>query len=117
MTKILVVDDDPSIRRMIVRILGSTHDVLSAETGREALELHKAHKPEIVVTDIIMPDMEGIETIVELRNIDPGLRIIAMSGAPPIGKRSLLDFAKSLGADAVLKKPFRAAELLALIET
>lgn len=80
--------------------------VVTAADGHEALALAKLMHFDLVITDLIMPGMEGIETIMELRALAPEIKIIAISGGPPGGRGDSLSLAHSLGASAVLKKPF-----------
>src|SRR3954447_13159897 len=113
MALVLVIDDDPGMRTMIERVVRTArHEVITASDGNQGLALCLARKPDIVITDIIMPDREGIETIREMRAAQPGLRIIAVSGAPTLNGVSFLEIAKQFGADAALQKPFRAADLV-----
>ena len=120
--KILIIDDDPGMRRTISRILASAgHEVIEAPDGLEGVDLFRRNHPDIVVTDIIMPNKEGIETIRDLRQEQPSTLILAISGGTtnPAGSRVPLDYlslAKALGADGVLAKPFRAADLLQEID-
>lgn len=117
MPKILVIDDDASMRRMVERILvNAGHQVVEAANGVQGMRLFLTETPDIVVTDIIMPDQEGIQTIREMRAAGSKAGIIAMSGGG-VGDGSLyLALAGELGADAVLSKPFRPTELVELIE-
>ncbi|MBD3276765.1 MAG: response regulator, partial [Candidatus Aegiribacteria sp.] len=81
MAKILVIDDDEMIRKMLVTAFQSDdYEVIQASDGRTGLREFRSGDVDVVITDIIMPDMEGIETIRELRKIDPEARIIAFSG-------------------------------------
>jgi len=119
--KILIIDDDPSMRRTVSRILARAgHEVIEAPDGLEGVELFRRNHPDIVVTDIVMPKKEGIETILELRRENPLTLILAISGGATLlgGSAPLdyLDLAKGLGADAVLAKPFRAPDLLQEID-
>ena len=122
MAKILIIDDDISMRRTVSRILASAgHEVVEAQDGLEGVKLFRANRPDIVVTDIIMPNKEGIETILDLRGENSSTLILAISGGAtnPLGSRVPLDYlglAKGLGADGVLAKPFRAADLLQEID-
>jgi len=111
MATILVIDDDASMRRTLVRILGPEHNVIEAQDGSVGLALFATHAPELVITDIVMPKKEGIETILELRRRAPGLRIIAISGGGEIRNADYLDMAEKLGADAAMPKPLRVADL------
>ncbi len=81
MAKVLVIDDDPGFRRMIRMILmRMRHEVAEAADGNEGLTLFKAGSSDLVISDIVMPDKEGIQTILEIRALAPDARIIAMSG-------------------------------------
>ncbi|MBV8777668.1 MAG: response regulator [Alphaproteobacteria bacterium] len=111
--KILVIDDDEALRRTIAKILRADgHEVLAAENGKRGMTLFCNEQPQIVITDIIMPEQEGIETIVAMRRGNPGVRIIAISGGACAGEIDVLKMAQLLGADDVIEKPFRAADLL-----
>jgi len=117
MAKILVIDDEDRLRRMIRRVLaGAGHEVIEAGNGDEGLRQFAIEKPDTVVTDILMPQKEGIETIKDLRRMNAAVWIVAISGGGSSHNMMFLDFAKSLGADAALAKPFRADELLAAVE-
>jgi DNA-binding response OmpR family regulator len=112
MAEILIIDDDPHIRRLMSRILrGAGHTVREATDGRSGLELFRERLPALVITDIVMPDQEGIETILELRRDAPSLPILAISG----GEGGYLRLAIGLGATEALAKPFGADELLAAV--
>jgi len=114
MAEILIIDDEPSIRRLLVRALSKVgHTVHEARNGEAGFELfHRVH-PELVITDIVMPDMEGIELIRKLRQDAPTVPILAISGS---GTPLYLRAATRLGATATLAKPFEIAELLAAVE-
>jgi DNA-binding response OmpR family regulator len=115
-TNILVIDDDPVVRGTIRAVLEDEgYSVTCAEDGRRGLAAFRKSKPDLVVIDIIMPDKEGIETILELRSIWPEGPIIAISAGGRIAKGDLLELAKGGGADAVLAKPFEPEALLALV--
>jgi DNA-binding response OmpR family regulator len=106
MAKILVIDDEPSILLMIKKMLEREgHEVDLALNGRDGMELFENIKPALVITDIIMPEKEGLETILELRKKNPGLKIIAISGGGRISPEGYLPGAKLLGADMVFQKP------------
>ena len=114
MADILVIDDDQQMRRLLIRILRRAgHTVHEAADGRAGIAAFKQHRPTLVISDIVMPDMEGIETILALHQEQPGLPIIAISGgSDPLYLRA----AKGLGAVAALEKPFTADKLLALVD-
>jgi len=118
MAKILVIDDDSRMRRLVARILaGENHEVVEAANGKSGMVQFAASRPDVVVTDLLMPEQEGIETIRELRRIAPSVRIVAMSGGGGGDNDMMfLGMAKALGADAVLAKPFRADELLRAVQ-
>jgi DNA-binding response OmpR family regulator len=117
MAAILVIDDNAQLRLLMRRILaGAGHAVVEAADGDQGLAQFRVQPFEIVVSDILMPNKEGIETIKELRALAPTLWIVATSGGGPNGNMMFLDFAKALGADMALPKPFRADELIAAID-
>lgn len=117
MARIVLIDDDEDVRRTLVRMLETAgHEVHEAADGDSGLELSIRVDPQLVITDILMPEKEGIETIMTLKRDHPSLRIIAISGGGRSGGMDFLDIARSLGADEVLQKPFRRAELLDLIK-
>lgn len=114
MGQILVVDDEEMLRNMIRDFLEiEGHKVLEAANGIEALESYRKDPSDVILIDIIMPEKEGIETIMEFRHINPDIKIIAMSGK---GLDSpYLVMAKHLGANYILDKPFSQKELSGLI--
>lgn len=116
MSKILLIDDERGKRHRVRRVQASAgHEVVEAADGQEGLEQFIAHRPNGVITDILVPEREGIETINELRRIAPSVWIDAMSGGGA-ADMVFLDLAKVLGADFVLAKPFRTGELIAAVE-
>jgi Response regulator containing CheY-like receiver, AAA-type ATPase, and DNA-binding domains len=113
MAKILVFDDEPSILLMIKKMLEKAgHEVDMALNGREGMELLEKNKPDLVITDIIMPEKEGLETIMTLRKRYPEIKIIAISGGGRIGAEGYLPSAKHLGADMVFQKPLVQKEFM-----
>jgi CheY-like chemotaxis protein len=113
MAHILVIDDDQQFRDMLVQMLqGDRHDVSAAADGAEALKVLQQRRPDLIITDILMPNMDGVETIMELSRRGADTPVIAMSG----GRRSIsadfnLNSADLLGVKATLAKPFSRAEL------
>lgn len=108
MAHILVIDDDEQVRLILAQFLEHDgHKVTTARDGEEGLGLFRREAVDLVVTDIVMPRKEGIETIIELRTIRPDLKIIAMSGGGLAEGAPYLDFAQRFGADAILDKPVR----------
>jgi len=115
MAKILVIDDEPQVRRVIRHFLTRAgHTVAEAADGAEGLARVRADMPDVLVTDILMPNKEGIETIREMRREAPGLPILVISGNA--GSSLYMEMAKMLGAQAALAKPFRSAELLRAVD-
>jgi CheY-like chemotaxis protein len=109
MAKILVIEDDSLMRRMIVHALRSEHhEVIEAGDGSEGLTQFSTHGATLVITDILMPNKEGVETIRELRQAAPDLLILAISGS----SATYLPMAEKLGANAVLAKPFLPPALM-----
>lgn len=117
MARILVIDDAATLRHLMRRILvDAQHDVIEAQDGEIGLSLFQAHRPALVITDLFMPNREGIETIQQLRRLSPDAKIIAMSASGTASGKLYLNAAQKLGADAILAKPFKPAELLAAID-
>ena len=115
MARILVIDDEPQVRRLIRQMLARAgHEVVEAADGAEGLASVRTARPDVIVTDILMPNKEGIETVRELNREAPGLPILVISGNP--GSTLYMEMAKMLGAHAALAKPFRAAELLRAVD-
>ena len=116
MAKILVIEDDDSFRRVLVQMLSKAgFEVRQAGDGNQAIEVCSQFGPDLVLTDIIMPDKEGLETIQELLEICPNLKIVAMSGGGKFGPDSYLPLAQKLGAKAALQKPFMREDLISTI--
>lgn len=110
---VLVVEDDPACRDLISEILADVgYDCLQADGGRAAIAL-MARRPDVLLTDLLMPDKDGVEVIMEVRRRWPSTRIVAMSGGFGIIEATqLLRTATMLGADVALSKPFTSAQLL-----
>jgi CheY-like chemotaxis protein len=117
MSRILIIDDELPLRRVLRRILERAgHTVLDAPDGRKGLALWRQEPTEVVVTDIFMPEKDGIEVILEMKNSATKPKIIAMSGG---GQRGMLDWnssALALGADRVLEKPFDQRMFLVTVQ-
>jgi len=112
--KILVIDDDIQGNQMVCRILKNAgYEVNSAFDGVEGVKLFMQERPDLVITDLFMPEKEGLETIMELRQADKKVRIMAITGgAPNMNMADLLDTAEMLGADALMAKPFHMETFL-----
>lgn len=111
--KVIVIDDDPAVRSVIV----AAFERVGCETrwaidGRSGVRLFNAEPAHLVVTDIVMPNQEGIETIMQLKRRDRPPKLIAISGGGRKGGQDFLTWASHLGADATLPKPFRTSELI-----
>jgi CheY-like chemotaxis protein len=112
MHSILVVDDDDQFRSMLRQVLGREgYEVVEARNGREGMALYRAEPTDLVISDILMPEREGLQTIRELRREFPEAKIIAVSGGGPGGTMNFLKAAKLLGAERTLWKPFELDEL------
>lgn len=112
MAKILVIDDEALLARSLMVILTKAgHTVVTAENGKLGLEMFDREHPDLVITDIIMPVMEGIEAIQALRTKDPKIPIIAVSGGGRTKNLEFLRIAEKLGANAAIGKPFSKEQL------
>ena len=113
-SRILIVDDEPEVRKVLRAMLQSNgYEVLEAADGAEVGELLGSGVIHVLITDLVMPEREGIETIMAARRDHPDLKIIAMSGA---AGGSYLKRAKGLGADATLAKPLRSHTVLQTVQ-
>lgn len=120
MSRILIVEDTRLMRESLVDVLtASGHDVTTADNGVQAVELVAQGTPfDLIVTDIIMPEMDGIQAILEIQTLQPDARIIAISGGSArLEKAQGLETAHRLGAVAILEKPFEVDALLAAVST
>jgi CheY-like chemotaxis protein len=117
MALILVIDDVAPMRDLVRRMLErAAHCVIEAEDGEVGLAVFQDQHPAVVITDLIMPRKEGIETIQQMRRSRPNARIIAKSGSSDVSGATYLSAAEKLGADAVLVKPFQRAALLEVVD-
>jgi DNA-binding response OmpR family regulator len=113
MASILVVEDDEDIRPLIAAMLiKSGHTVRQAGNGIEGVKLYRESPSDLVLTDVVMPEQEGLAMIIELRRLNPAVRIIAMSGGFAYDPKLYLHMASRFGADRVLRKPFQFTELI-----
>ena len=116
MARVLVVDDVSEMRQVLRQALESRgYTVDEAADGREALLRFAQQQPDLVITDLIMPEQEGIETIQALRQECPTIPIIAMSGGGRVQPDSYLSMAEQMGADRTFAKPFHLGEILAAV--
>jgi CheY-like chemotaxis protein len=113
---ILLVDDDEPFRTAVCRCLrGAGHAVEEAADGKQALKFLAAETPDIVITDILMPNTDGIELTSAVKRGYPGVRVLVISGRRQLGSVDLLHLASMLGADATLSKPFAPEQLLEMV--
>jgi DNA-binding NtrC family response regulator len=116
MARLLIIDDDDALRSLQRNVLEQAgHDVAEVNDGRKALDLLRTRGAELVISDLIMPDQDGIETIGAIREAWPEIKIIAMSGGGRLDPAERLTDAELLGADASLRKPFGMDELRELV--
>lgn len=116
MARILVIDDNNEVRRMIRQALElHGHNVVDAGDGVQALAQFRNCVTDLVITDIVMPEMEGLETIIELRAMDASVKILAISGGGSFVPDGYLRWAEMLGADRRLEKPFTVQQLVSVV--
>lgn len=117
MKSILVVDDEKGIRKVMRAILENEgYSVLEAAGGNEAIIQYGKHGPDLVVTDLLMPGKDGIETLFELKQMNWNVKIVALSGGGRICPENYLNYAMKLGAIAALEKPFTSQEFITVIK-
>lgn len=113
MARVLIIDDDEQIRQMLCRMLEQVgYTVDDAQNGAEGIARFRKQPYDLVLTDLIMPEKEGIEMIIELKSEFPDVKIIAMSGGARMGPDAYLQLADSLGAERCFSKPIPRADLL-----
>ncbi|RJF77333.1 response regulator [Azospirillum cavernae] len=113
MASVLIIDDDDMVRTMLLRtITRGGHEAFGARDGVEGVARFREHPADLVITDIFMPNQEGLATIMELRRVTPNLKIIAISGGGARASLDVLPVAEALGAQKTLRKPFTPAEVM-----
>jgi DNA-binding response OmpR family regulator len=116
MARLLIIDDDDLLRGVLAKALGHAgHTVIEAADGQQGIDLFRSTSIDLVITDLIMPVQEGVETILKLRREKPGLPIVAISGGVT-NSRVYLNIAAKIGATRILPKPFTPRELLQVID-
>lgn len=117
MPGILIVEDEKDLREMLkTSLVRHKFIVYEAENGKEAISHFKPSITDLVITDIIMPDEDGLKVIIKLKELKPTVKIIAISGGGKAGPGSYLNLAKALGADATFSKPFLINDLILKID-
>jgi DNA-binding NtrC family response regulator len=110
---VLIIDDDEFVKNMLRQTFKQAgYEVATASNGRIGLQLYQTEPFDIVITDLIMPDMEGIETITHLRKYNPNVKVIAISGGGRNRPDDYLHLASKLGASKTFTKPVDRNELL-----
>ena len=118
MPRILIIDDEEQVRAVFKEMLErSGYEVFEAANGKEGLRLQREKSADLIITDIVRPEKEGLETIVELLREFPEVKIIAVSGGGRIGPALYLDVARKLGAACTLDKPVDLEKLLQAVQS
>lgn len=113
MAKIIVIDDEPYILLMLKKMLEKEgHQVEMATNGVEGIDLYHKNGADLIITDIVMPEKEGLETIINLKTENPSLKVIAISGGGRVDSREYLHSAQLLGAEKIFQKPFKKDEIV-----
>ncbi len=113
MARILIIDDDEQLLAMLRQMLEREgYEILEASDGKEGLRRFRENPTDLIITDLIMPEKEGIETIMELRRDFPDVKIIAISGGGRVDPWQYLSIAKSFGVQYTFAKPIERKELL-----
>lgn len=114
MARILIIDDEPPIRTLLRLALESVgHEVVEAQDGRVGLTLYRQNPTDLIITDILLPELNGLDIILELVHEFLNVKVIAMSGGTEQG--NFLNTAKLLGARQTLQKPFSIEKLLSVV--
>ncbi len=117
MARILIIDEEEQVRRYLRKILEAQgHEVVAASDGKLGIELCREEPTDLIITDIFMPEKEGLETIRELRRDYPDVKIIAISGGGRTGNLDFLPLAEKFGALRTLDKPFTRQEMLDAVQ-
>jgi DNA-binding response OmpR family regulator len=115
--QILLIEDDNCVRELLSQTLVKAgYSVIPAADGEEGLDLFRTNHPDLVITDLIMPQKEGLQMILELRRDNPNTKVIAMSGGGRYSNTDYLKLAKKFGARATLTKPFLREEILNVVK-
>ena len=118
MARILIIEDDNEVREFLDSLLGRAgYGTATAVNGKVGVELFAASPFDLVITDIIMPEKDGIETIMDMKRTNPALKVIAISGGGRAEPENYLHSARLLGADRTIKKPFTNEDILEAVRT
>ncbi|RLD29976.1 MAG: response regulator [Bacteroidetes bacterium] len=113
MSRVLVIDDEPYILLMLKKLFEKEgFEVDIAINGDEGIRMFAKYPADVIITDIVMPEKEGLETIREFKQTNPDLKIIAISGGGRIDSKEYLDSARLFGASKVFRKPFKQREMV-----
>ena len=117
MIKILIIDDEELIRKMLRKLFKKNgYDVMEAHNGNQGIKLFKDYDPDLIITDLIMPEKEGLETIKKIKKLNPEIKIIAISGGGVVDPSMYLKLAKKFGAQYSFKKPIENEKLLMAVK-
>jgi len=117
MKRIILIEDDPQYQKLLKTALEDAgYEMRVASNGKVGCELYHENPSDLVITDIFMPEKEGIETILELKEDFSDIKILAISGGGNRGELSYLDMAKDMGAEAIMPKPIKIADLITKVE-
>ncbi|MCP4573007.1 MAG: response regulator [bacterium] len=117
MATILIIEDDTEVRAYLDSLLGRAgYTTATAANGKEGVEVFEAEAIDLVITDIIMPEKDGIETIMDMKRVRRDLKVIAISGGGRAEPENYLHSARLLGADRTIKKPFTNEDILAAVK-
>ena len=115
-TTILLIDDDVEMLRLLAAAFSKAgYEVHTATDGHMGMQVFAGAIPDVVVTDIVMPAQEGIETIMAMKRARPDVKIVAISGGGRLAANTVLNIADHLGADQVIAKPFQLSGLVAVV--
>ena len=116
MARILIIDDDPDVRRLLrVALEKDQHDILEAGDGNEGMRRWRDGRPDLVITDLMMPGKDGLDTLFELVSLDPRVKVIAMTGGNWREAVDRLHDARLFGAVRTVAKPFTLSEMLRVV--
>jgi DNA-binding response OmpR family regulator len=118
MPRIFLVEDDVQLRPMLKELLTSSgYEVWEFKDGRGVAEMYQQQRPDLVIIDLLMPEKEGLEVIMDLRRRDRNVKVVAMSEGGSLSGKSLLNIARKLGAQCTLSKPFTQEEFLETVHS